>query len=112
MRWASFSQRLPTLIFNRLRDGTATVYKPVGVRVVFVDNCAQREPRLMRVRFWVTRGSIATPGPGTNYFGGNTSCVELTTADGDLLIIDCGTGMHPLAAKLMAQGKKGINANI
>jgi phosphoribosyl 1,2-cyclic phosphodiesterase len=66
----------------------------------------------MRVRFWGTRGSIATPGPGTNYFGGNTSCIELTTANGDLLIIDCGTGMHPLAAKLMAQAKKAINANI
>jgi hypothetical protein len=48
----------------------------------------------MRVRFWGTRGSIATPGPGTNYFGGNTSCVELTTANGDLLIFDCGTGAH------------------
>jgi CheY-like chemotaxis protein/phosphoribosyl 1,2-cyclic phosphodiesterase len=66
----------------------------------------------MRVRFWGTRGSIATPGPGTNHFGGNTSCVELTTAGGELLIFDCGTGAHPLAAKLMAQGKKTINANI
>jgi CheY-like chemotaxis protein/phosphoribosyl 1,2-cyclic phosphodiesterase len=66
----------------------------------------------MRVCFWGTRGSIATPGPGTNHFGGNTSCVELTTANGDLLIFDCGTGAHPLAAKLMSQGKKPINANI
>jgi len=66
----------------------------------------------MRVRFWGTRGSIATPGPGTNYFGGNTSCVELTTANGDLLIFDCGTGAHRLAAELMAQGKKAINSNI
>ena len=66
----------------------------------------------MRVRFWGTRGSIATPGPGTNYFGGNTSCVELTTANGDLLIFDCGTGAHGLAAALMAQGKKAINSNI
>jgi CheY-like chemotaxis protein/phosphoribosyl 1,2-cyclic phosphodiesterase len=66
----------------------------------------------MRVRFWGTRGSIATPGPGTNYFGGNTSCVELTTASGDLLIFDCGTGAHPLAAALMAQSNKAINANI
>jgi CheY-like chemotaxis protein len=66
----------------------------------------------MRVRFWGTRGSIATPGPGTNFFGGNTSCVELTTAKGDLLIFDCGTGAHPLAAELMAQGKKAINSNI
>lgn len=66
----------------------------------------------MRVRFWGTRGSIATPGPATNHFGGNTSCVELTTENGELLIFDCGTGAHPLAAKLMAQDKKPINANI
>ena len=66
----------------------------------------------MRVRFWGTRGSIATPGPGTNYFGGNTSCVELTTANGDLLIFDCGTGAHRLAAELMAQGKRAITASI
>ena len=66
----------------------------------------------MRVRFWGTRGSIAVPGPGTNQFGGNTSCVELTTDSGDLLIFDCGTGARQLAAKLMAQGRKAINANI
>jgi len=66
----------------------------------------------MKVRFWGTRGSIATPGPGTNYFGGNTSCVELTTFNGDLLIFDCGTGAHRLAVELMGQGKKAINSNI
>ena len=66
----------------------------------------------MRVRFWGTRGSIATPGPATNHFGGNTSCVELTTDGGGLLIFDCGTGAHPLAVELMANGKKPINANI
>ena len=60
----------------------------------------------MKVRFWGTRGSIATPGPGTVRFGGNTSCVELTTASGDLLIFDCGTGARALAAELMAQGKR------
>ena len=66
----------------------------------------------MKIRFWGTRGSIATPGPGTNHFGGNTSCVELTTAEGGLLIFDCGTGAHRLAADLMARGKKAIHANI
>ncbi len=66
----------------------------------------------MRVRFWGTRGSIATPGRGTNHFGGNTSCVEVTTANGDLLIFDCGTGARELGAALMAQGKKAIVANI
>jgi len=66
----------------------------------------------MRVRFWGTRGSIATPGPGTNHFGGNTSCVELTTDKGDLLIFDCGTGAHPLAVDLKAQGKAAFHSNI
>ena len=66
----------------------------------------------MKIRFWGTRGSIATPGPGTTRFGGNTSCVELTTVKGDLLILDCGTGAHRLAAKLMAEGRKSIHANI
>ncbi len=66
----------------------------------------------MRLRFWGTRGSIATPGPETIHFGGNTSCVELTTADGALLIFDCGTGAHRLAGHLMAQGRKAIHANI
>jgi CheY-like chemotaxis protein/phosphoribosyl 1,2-cyclic phosphodiesterase len=66
----------------------------------------------MRVRFWGTRGSIATPGRGTNHFGGNTSCVELTTANGDLLIFDCGTGAHRLGAELMARSKHPIHSNI
>ncbi len=66
----------------------------------------------MRIRFWGTRGSIATPGPGTNHFGGNTSCVEVTTANGELLILDCGTGAARLGAELMAQGKKALHSNI
>jgi phosphoribosyl 1,2-cyclic phosphodiesterase len=66
----------------------------------------------MKVRFWGTRGSIATPGPGTNHFGGNTSCVELTTAGGDLLIFDCGTGAHRLGGELMARSKQAIHSNI
>ncbi len=66
----------------------------------------------MRVRFWGTRGSIATPGPGTNHFGGNTSCVEVLTDDGTRLILDCGTGAHRLGAALMAEGKKDFHTNI
>jgi CheY-like chemotaxis protein/phosphoribosyl 1,2-cyclic phosphodiesterase len=66
----------------------------------------------MRVRFWGTRGSIAVPGPGTNHFGGNTSCVEVTTANGNILIFDCGTGARQLAAALMTDGTKPINSNI
>jgi len=65
----------------------------------------------MQVRFWGTRGSIATPGPGTNHFGGNTSCVELTTSEGHLLLFDCGTGARLLGAELSSKGKP-VNASI
>ena len=66
----------------------------------------------MRVRFWGTRGSIATPGPETVHFGGNTSCVGVTTDGGDHFIFDCGTGARALGAALMAQAPKSISATI
>ena len=49
----------------------------------------------MQVRFWGTRGSIASAGPGTVRYGGNTSCVEVE-AEGELLVFDAGTGIRPL----------------
>ena len=56
----------------------------------------------MRVQFWGTRGSIATPGPTTARYGGNTACIEVRSARGTLVVIDCGTGAHPLGQKLIA----------
>ncbi|MGI9106313.1 MAG: response regulator [Pyrinomonadaceae bacterium] len=66
----------------------------------------------MQVRFWGTRGSIATPGPGTNHFGGNTSCVELETGEGHILIFDCGTGARLLGAELLERAQQPISASI
>jgi len=66
----------------------------------------------VRVRFWGTRGSIATPGPGTVRFGGNTSCVEVTTNAGVSFILDCGTGARALGAEMMARGAGPITATI
>ncbi|CAN5830338.1 MBL fold metallo-hydrolase [soil metagenome] len=48
----------------------------------------------MRVRLWGTRGSIASAGPETVAYGGNTSCVELVGSDGTVLILDAGTGVR------------------
>ena len=66
----------------------------------------------MYLRFWGTRGSIATPGPSTNEFGGNTSCVEVVTNSGARFILDCGTGARSLGAHLMAHAAKPITATI
>ncbi len=57
----------------------------------------------MHIRFWGTRGSVPTPGPTTVRYGGNTSCVEVRTHSGDLIVIDCGTGARPLGQALLAE---------
>jgi phosphoribosyl 1,2-cyclic phosphodiesterase len=66
----------------------------------------------MLARFWGTRGSIAAPGPGTIRFGGNTSCVELSTPSGGVLVLDCGTGARPLGNRLAACAKGPVSATI
>ncbi|HET7084825.1 MAG TPA: MBL fold metallo-hydrolase [Rhizomicrobium sp.] len=59
----------------------------------------------MQVRFWGTRGSIATPGAATVRYGGNTSCVEVRSGAGDIILIDCGTGAHALGQALLKEKK-------
>ncbi len=66
----------------------------------------------MLLRFWGTRGSIATPGVDTSHFGGNTSCVEVVTKAGQRFVIDCGTGARALGAEWMAHAPKPITATI
>lgn len=62
------------------------------------------------VRFWGTRGSIPTPGPQTVRYGGNTSCIELRTADGWPIILDAGTGIRELGRALLGQSAGGAVA--
>ena len=61
----------------------------------------------MNVTLWGTRGSLASPGPETVRYGGNTACVEVRDADGGLIILDAGTGIRRLGAKL--QGVRRID---
>src|SRR5262245_8328692 len=66
----------------------------------------------MRVQFWGTRGSIAKPGPSTARYGGNTSCIEVRSARGTLVVVDCGTGAHPLGQHLSSISAKGLSGHI
>jgi phosphoribosyl 1,2-cyclic phosphodiesterase len=52
-----------------------------------------------RVKFWGVRGSIPVPGSSTVRYGGNTSCVEVR-ADGEIIVLDAGTGIRPLGVAL------------
>ena len=51
------------------------------------------------IKFWGVRGSVPTPGAATVKYGGNTSCVEVR-ADGQIIVLDAGTGIRPLGLEL------------
>src|SRR5581483_2253970 len=52
----------------------------------------------MRIKIYGARGSVPAPGPHMNRYGGNTSCIQLTLASGQRLILDAGTGIRTLGA--------------
>jgi phosphoribosyl 1,2-cyclic phosphodiesterase len=64
----------------------------------------------MKFRFWGVRGSIPSPGPRTARYGGNTTCIEVRTDDGTLIVLDGGTGLFPLAQHLLA--RPPVHANL
>ena len=66
----------------------------------------------LKVTFWGTRGSIAKAGPQTVRYGGNTSCVEVRSASGALLVIDCGTGAHSLGQALLGGGSQPLRGQM
>jgi phosphoribosyl 1,2-cyclic phosphodiesterase len=57
----------------------------------------------MRLQFWGVRGYVPTPGAEYLRYGGNTCCVAVHGAGGELLVIDTGTGFCQLGDKLMEQ---------
>jgi len=60
-------------------------------------------------RVWGCRGSIASPGPSTVRYGGNTSCVEVALPDGSVVILDAGTGIRTLGSRLYASGVRVVH---
>lgn len=64
------------------------------------------------LKFWGTRGSLPSPGPLTQRYGGNTPCTELRVGS-ELFIIDAGSGMRELGNSLMRQAQgKPVNAHL
>ncbi len=66
----------------------------------------------MQITFWGTRGSIPAPGFRTARFGGNTPCVQVTTAAGTSLILDAGTGARELGNHLLDEYPDGTKGHI
>ncbi len=64
----------------------------------------------MKLKFWGVRGSIPSPGEKTVRYGGNTTCLEVRTDTNELIILDGGTGIFPLAQSLLKE--LPVTANI
>jgi uncharacterized protein YdhG (YjbR/CyaY superfamily) len=61
---------------------------------------------LVRVKVWGARGSVPTPGPSTNRYGGNTSCLQVTLSDGRLLVLDAGSDIRALGLRLAGRARR------
>jgi hypothetical protein len=48
----------------------------------------------MKIRIWGCRGSIPSPGPTTLRYGGNSTCLEIRTGRGQIIIVDAGSGVQ------------------
>ncbi|MBI5491950.1 MAG: MBL fold metallo-hydrolase [Deltaproteobacteria bacterium] len=63
----------------------------------------------MIIRCWGSRGSIAVSGKEFTKYGGDTTCIEVRSDSGDLIIIDAGTGIRALGSKLIREKRRDIN---
>lgn len=61
----------------------------------------------MKIKVWGCRGSLPSPGPQTLRYGGNTTCLELRSDQGAVLVIDAGSGMRLLGKELLKD--KSVN---
>ena len=54
----------------------------------------------MKITLWGTRGSLPEAGMPTVRYGGNTSCATVESRDGQLLVLDAGSGIRRFGAGL------------
>ena len=63
----------------------------------------------MKIKIWGCRGSITTPGQTTLRYGGNSTCVEVRTAEGEAagqnIVVDAGSGVRNLGKALRREKK-------
>lgn len=62
------------------------------------------------ITFWGTRGSVATPGPHTERYGGNTSCVSVKH-NNSYFVFDAGTGIRAFGDMFIKEFKDNPSQN-
>jgi phosphoribosyl 1,2-cyclic phosphodiesterase len=63
----------------------------------------------MYIRCWGSRGSIPVSGPEFNKYGGDTTCLEIRSSRGDVIVVDAGSGIRQLGYKLQKEKVKTIH---
>jgi phosphoribosyl 1,2-cyclic phosphodiesterase len=63
----------------------------------------------MKIRCWGSRGSVPVSGREYDTHGGDTACLEIRTANDEVLIVDCGTGIRRLGIRLAAEGRPKLH---
>ena len=64
------------------------------------------------IKFWGVRGSFPTPDRDKIEVGGHSSCVEVRTANNDLIVFDMGTGLIPLGNALIKEKNPPKSAHV
>lgn len=62
----------------------------------------------MLVRCWGARGSVPVSGPEYIRYGGSTTCMEVRSTTGHVLIVDAGTGLRDLGNQLNKETQKNF----
>jgi len=63
----------------------------------------------MLIRCWGARGSISVSGKEYLKYGGDTTCIEVVSDSGELIIIDAGTGIRALGNRLSMEKTRKIH---
>jgi phosphoribosyl 1,2-cyclic phosphodiesterase/ActR/RegA family two-component response regulator len=90
---------LKPITWEALRDSIDRLVPPIPKRPRATASPEELGSVPPRIKLWGVRGSLPVPGPGTNRYGGNTSCVEVR-ADGEIIVLDAGTGIRGLGLAL------------
>lgn len=63
----------------------------------------------MKIILRGTRGSLPVSSVSTQHYGGNTTCIEITTDAGEKIIIDAGSGIYALGNELLNKNITDLN---
>jgi len=63
----------------------------------------------MLIRVWGVRGSVPVSGTEYTKYGGDTTCIEIRTANDEIIIIDAGSGIRKLGNKLLKEKRQNFN---